>query len=166
MLSAPLLALGCFCFTSHLFLLFPRPSPLPCASLRGPTHTPSLGQARLLTVSALSLTLSRPQAVATPESRLPAAWGLGTDTEHGLMFVQEQTSGSGCKSQGTPAILERPVLITHPLSSPWPCPEHIQCALPEAGETGRFGPGALDMCRGLLEALTHYVPSSWTLERP
>lgn len=89
----PLLALGCFGFTSHLFLLFPRPSPLRCASLQGPTHTPSSGQARLLTVSALSLTLGQPQAVATPESRLPAAWGLGTDTEHGLIFVQEPTSG-------------------------------------------------------------------------
>lgn len=33
---SPLLALGSFCFISHLFLLFPRPSPLPCASLQGP----------------------------------------------------------------------------------------------------------------------------------
>lgn len=64
----------------HLFLLFPRPGPLSCASLQGPTHTPSSGQARLRTGSALSLTLDQPQAIATPEPRLPAAWDLGADT--------------------------------------------------------------------------------------
>lgn len=85
----PLLALGSFCSTSHLFLLFPDPARCPGLDSR----VQSSGQARLLTLSALSLALGWPQAVATPESRLPAAWGLGTDAEHGLILVQEQTSG-------------------------------------------------------------------------
>lgn len=62
-------------FTCSLFLLLARSGPLPCA--QHPTRTPPSGQAGLLMASALSLMLSQPWVMATPESRLAAAQGLG-----------------------------------------------------------------------------------------
>lgn len=52
---------------------------------------------------ALSLMLGQPRAVATPGSRLAAAWGSGQIPKQGLTVVQEQALGVGCESWGIPA---------------------------------------------------------------
>lgn len=101
--ASPILPLGYLCFTFSLFSLLPRLGPLSCASTQGPTHTLPSGQAGPLAANALRLMLSQPQALATPESRLAAAWGLGQIPKQGVTVVQEQALGVGCESRGIPA---------------------------------------------------------------
>lgn len=74
----------------------------------------------------------------------------------------------GYKSQGIPAILERPVLTaTSQLCHH--CPEHTRCALLEAGETSHSLASGLCGCSGVCSEAGPFspsLPSSWTLERP
>lgn len=74
--------------------------------------------------SMLSLTLDQPWAVATPESRLPAAWDVGADTINMVFYLFRDKLLDGVQGTGQPAILERPVLITPPPQLCRHRPEH------------------------------------------